>query len=170
MYQPYPGSDTQLPETQRPPAPAFVRTAVKAMYVGAATSLLGIVIDLLTISDSPYPYEALQDADDGIVVVFGEEVDGLDANVRVIVFPEDIGEDYANGSVSGELLEALEGFEANGGAGIMIKRVYQRVPNLFGIGVIRWRLMEDLNGPEAHGGIRAIGHAADEQFLNGGVL
>ena len=52
MYQPYPGSDTQLPETQRPPAPAFVRTAVKAMYVGAATSLLGIVIDLLTISDT----------------------------------------------------------------------------------------------------------------------
>jgi hypothetical protein len=27
MYQPYPGSDTQLPETQRPPAPASVRTA-----------------------------------------------------------------------------------------------------------------------------------------------
>jgi hypothetical protein len=52
MYQPYPGSDTQLPETQRPPAPASVRTAVKAMYAGAATSLLGIVIDLLTISDT----------------------------------------------------------------------------------------------------------------------
>ncbi|HEY2261888.1 MAG TPA: hypothetical protein VGI96_04605 [Streptosporangiaceae bacterium] len=52
MYQPYPGSDTQLPETQRPPAPASVRTAVKAMYAGAATSLLGIGIDLLTISDT----------------------------------------------------------------------------------------------------------------------
>ena len=51
MYQPYPGSDTQLPETQRPPAPASVRTAGKAIYAGAATSLLGIAIDLLTISD-----------------------------------------------------------------------------------------------------------------------
>jgi hypothetical protein len=52
MYQPYPGSDTQLPQTQRPPAPASVRTAVNAMYAGAATSLLGIAMDILTISDT----------------------------------------------------------------------------------------------------------------------
>jgi hypothetical protein len=49
MYQPYPGSDTQLPETQLRPAPASVRTAVKAMYAGAAASLLGILVDLLTV-------------------------------------------------------------------------------------------------------------------------
>jgi hypothetical protein len=49
MYQPYPGSDTQLPAAQRPPAPASVRTAVKAMYAGAATSLLGIGVDILTL-------------------------------------------------------------------------------------------------------------------------
>ncbi len=49
MYQPYPGSDSQLPETQRPPAPASVRTAVRAMYAGAAVSLLGIGVDLLTV-------------------------------------------------------------------------------------------------------------------------
>jgi len=54
MYQPYPGRDTELPETQlpqaqRPPAPASVRTAVRAMYAGAAASLLGIVVDLLTV-------------------------------------------------------------------------------------------------------------------------
>jgi hypothetical protein len=49
MYQPYPGSEPQLPETQRPPAPAPVRTAVKAMYAGAAASLLGIGVDLLTL-------------------------------------------------------------------------------------------------------------------------
>ena len=30
MSQPYPGSDTQLPETRRPPAPASVRNAVPA--------------------------------------------------------------------------------------------------------------------------------------------
>lgn len=50
MYQPYPGSETQLPETKRPPAPASVLIAVKAMYAGAATSLLGIIIDIVTIS------------------------------------------------------------------------------------------------------------------------
>lgn len=46
--QPYPGS-TQMPETQRPPAPASVLNAVKVMYVGAVTSVLGIVIDIITV-------------------------------------------------------------------------------------------------------------------------
>jgi hypothetical protein len=50
MYQPYPASNTQLPEAQRPPAPASVLNAVRVMYVGAATSLLGIAIDVLTVS------------------------------------------------------------------------------------------------------------------------
>ena len=49
MYQPYPGSGTRLPEPQRPPTPPAVLNAVKVMYVGAATSLLGIVIDALTV-------------------------------------------------------------------------------------------------------------------------
>jgi len=48
MYQPYP-QNAQLPETQHPPAPASVLNAVKVMYVGAATSILGIVIDILTV-------------------------------------------------------------------------------------------------------------------------
>ena len=38
MYQPYPGN-AQLPESQRPPAPASVLTAVKVMYAGAAASI-----------------------------------------------------------------------------------------------------------------------------------
>ena len=49
MYQPYPGG-AELPELQRPPAPPSVRSAVKVMYVGAAASLLGIIIDILTVS------------------------------------------------------------------------------------------------------------------------
>ena len=48
MYQPYP-QDTQLPETRRLPAPASVLNAVKVMYIGAAASILGIVIDILTV-------------------------------------------------------------------------------------------------------------------------
>jgi len=50
MYQPYPGSDTQLPETRRQPAPAAVLNAVRAMYAGAAASLIGIVIEILTVN------------------------------------------------------------------------------------------------------------------------
>jgi hypothetical protein len=48
MYQPYP-TGTQMPEVQRPPIPPQVTNAVRTMYVGAAASLLGIVIDILTV-------------------------------------------------------------------------------------------------------------------------
>ncbi len=49
MYQPYPGGETQLPETPRGPAPASVLTAVRAMYAGAGASIIGIAIDIATI-------------------------------------------------------------------------------------------------------------------------
>jgi len=49
VYQPYPGS-AQMPQTQRAPAPASVRNAVKVMYVGAATSILGIAVNIATAS------------------------------------------------------------------------------------------------------------------------
>jgi hypothetical protein len=49
MYQPYPAG-ARMPETQRPPAPASVRNAVKVMYAGAVASLIGIVVDLTTLS------------------------------------------------------------------------------------------------------------------------
>jgi hypothetical protein len=49
MYQPYPGS-TQMPEASRPSAPKSVLNAVKFMYAGAASSLIGIVIDLATLN------------------------------------------------------------------------------------------------------------------------
>ena len=48
MYQPYP-TGTQMPDVQRPPIPPQVTNAVRTMYVGAAASLLGIVIDILTV-------------------------------------------------------------------------------------------------------------------------
>jgi hypothetical protein len=49
MYQPYP-TGTQMPEVQRPPVPNTVTNAVKVMYLGAAASLLGILIDILTVN------------------------------------------------------------------------------------------------------------------------
>jgi len=49
MYQPYPGS-AQMPDMQRAAAPRSVLNAVKVMYVGAATSILGIIIDIVTVN------------------------------------------------------------------------------------------------------------------------
>lgn len=46
VYEPYPGGG-QL-ESQRPPAPASVRTAVRLMYLGAAVSLTKVIVDLAT--------------------------------------------------------------------------------------------------------------------------
>jgi hypothetical protein len=53
MYQPYPGSN-QMPETSRPPAPASVLNAVKIMYIGAVTSILGIAIDAATVNTTKH--------------------------------------------------------------------------------------------------------------------
>ena len=49
MYQPYP-TGAQMPTLQRPPIPPQVANAVKVMYVGAATSIIGIIIDIVTIN------------------------------------------------------------------------------------------------------------------------
>lgn len=51
MYQPYPGG-TQMPEPSRPPAPQSVLRAVQIMYAGAAVSLIGIIVNLTTLSST----------------------------------------------------------------------------------------------------------------------
>jgi len=52
MYQPYPGG-AQVPEpSERPPAPPSVVRAVQVMYAGAAASLIGIIIDMTTLSST----------------------------------------------------------------------------------------------------------------------
>lgn len=48
MYQPYPAG-AKLPAGQRPPVPPSVANAVKVMYAGALTSLIGIVFDIVTV-------------------------------------------------------------------------------------------------------------------------
>jgi hypothetical protein len=48
MYQPYPAGG-QMPTRPRPPVPPSVANAVKVMYAGALTSLIGIVFDLVTV-------------------------------------------------------------------------------------------------------------------------
>jgi hypothetical protein len=49
MYQPYP-SGAQMPEIERPPIPSQVANAVKVMYAAAAASLLGIVVEIITVN------------------------------------------------------------------------------------------------------------------------
>jgi F0F1-type ATP synthase membrane subunit c/vacuolar-type H+-ATPase subunit K len=49
MYQPYPTS-SQMPELGKPPVPAQVKYAVTAMYVGAAATVAGILIEILTVN------------------------------------------------------------------------------------------------------------------------
>lgn len=51
MYEPYPGGGgAMVPEPSRPPVPPSVTNAVRAMYLGAAASLIGIIISLTTVS------------------------------------------------------------------------------------------------------------------------
>ena len=49
MYQPYP-TDAQLPELGKPSVPPQVKHAVTAMYVGAAATVAGVVIEILTVN------------------------------------------------------------------------------------------------------------------------
>ena len=58
MYQPYPGG-AQTPEPSRPSAPQSVVRAVQIMYAGAAVSLLGIVVDLTTLSSTKSKIESM---------------------------------------------------------------------------------------------------------------
>jgi hypothetical protein len=49
MYQQYP-TGAQLPaQENRPPVPSQVTNAVRAMYAGAAVTIVGVVIEILTI-------------------------------------------------------------------------------------------------------------------------
>src|SRR3984893_4145639 len=49
MYQPYP-SPGQTPDSQRPPIPNSVNTAVRLMYAGAGLSFIELLVGLVTIS------------------------------------------------------------------------------------------------------------------------
>ena len=57
MYQPYPGG-AQMPEPSRPSAPQSVLRAAQLMYAGAAVSLIGIIVDLTTLSSTKSKIES----------------------------------------------------------------------------------------------------------------
>ncbi len=82
MYQPYP-SPGQTPESQRPPMPNSVHTAVRLMYAGAGLSFIELLVGLVTISSvkaaiiRAYPHytatqvHSLEAASIGIGVLIG---------------------------------------------------------------------------------------------------
>jgi hypothetical protein len=49
MHQPYP-TDAQMPEVRPPSVPPSITYAVRIMYAGAVISVVGIVIDALTVN------------------------------------------------------------------------------------------------------------------------
>ena len=49
MYQAYP-IGTAMPELDKPPVPSQVKNAIKAMYAGAAATVAGVVIEILTVN------------------------------------------------------------------------------------------------------------------------
>ena len=49
MYHPYPTS-SQMPELGKPSVPAQVKHAVTAMYIGAAATVAGVIIEILTVN------------------------------------------------------------------------------------------------------------------------
>src|ERR1039458_2288712 len=51
MYQPYPGA-TQMPDTPPRTVPPSVRQAVKAMYGGAAVSLIYLIASIATVGST----------------------------------------------------------------------------------------------------------------------
>jgi hypothetical protein len=56
MYQPYPtGAEMQV--RPRPPVPRSVANAVKVMYVGALTSIIAIVINVVAVSATARAFE-----------------------------------------------------------------------------------------------------------------
>ena len=81
--QPYPAGG-QLPQLDEPPVPRQVENAVKAMYAGAAATIVGVVIEMLTVNSTRNALErgnrhltARQLSADEHLLVIGFVVTGL---------------------------------------------------------------------------------------------
>ena len=130
MFQPYPGGETQLPEPQRPPAPPSIQNAVKVMYVGAAASLLGIVIDILTVSATKAAIEkrspnlsVSQVNSSQHVLVAGFIVAGVIAAVVWIVLARASAAGHNWARITGTVLFALSTVDTIGGLAAPISGV-----------------------------------------------
>jgi hypothetical protein len=119
-YQPYP-TGAQMPEPQRPSVPRQVTNAVRAMYAGAAASVVGIVIEILTISATKTAIEkrshhltASQVNNLGHGVVIGVVIGGLIAIAVWIVIARACRNGSNTARIIGTVLFALATLEAIG--------------------------------------------------------
>jgi hypothetical protein len=112
-YQPYP-TGARMPEPQRPSVPRQVTNAVRAMYAGAAATLVGIVIEILTISATKTAIEkrshrltASQVNSAGHVLVIGIVIGGVIALAAWIIIARACRNGSNTARIIGTVLFAL---------------------------------------------------------------
>jgi formate/nitrite transporter FocA (FNT family) len=121
MYQPYPGT-AQLPGTQPRTVPQSVRQAVKAMYGGAAASLIYLVSSIATEGSTKTATEkrfpkltASQVSTDQHVVLITGIVSGLIAIAAWIIIARASQAGKNWGRITGTVLFGLATLDAAGG-------------------------------------------------------
>ena len=122
MYQPYPTS-SQRPELGKPSVPAQVKHAVTVMYVGAAATVAGIVIEILTVNGTKTAIEkksphltASQLNTTGHALIIGSIVSGLIAVAAWLILARACrnGSNWAR--ITGTVLFVLATIDTIGGA------------------------------------------------------
>ena len=122
MYQPYPTS-SQRPELGKPSVPAQVKHAVTVMYVGAAATVAGIVIEILTVNATKTAIEnksphltASQLNTTGHALIIGSIVSGLIAVAAWLILARACrnGSNWAR--ITGTVLFVLATIDTIGGA------------------------------------------------------
>jgi hypothetical protein len=122
MYQPYP-TGAQMPEIQRPPVPSQVQNAVKVMYAGAAASLLGIAVDIITVNatkssiEKHSPHLSVSQINaSGHALIAGSAISGVIAAILWIFLARNClaGKNWAR--LTGTVLFAIATINAVGGA------------------------------------------------------
>ena len=122
MYQPYP-TGTQMPELDKPPVPPQVRNAIRAMYAGAAATIVGVIIEILTVNATKTAIEkrsphltASQVSSTQHVLIIGFVVSGLVAVAAWIFIARACRNGHAWARITGTVLFGLCTVDAIGSA------------------------------------------------------
>ena len=122
MYQPYPAG-TQMPELGKPLIPPQVKYAVTAMYVGAAATIAGVIIEILTVNATKtaiakrsHHITASQLNTAGHALVIGSIVSGLIALAAWLIIARACQNGHNWARVAGTVLFGLATVDTIGGA------------------------------------------------------
>ena len=122
MYQPYP-TESQLPELDKPLVPRQVKTAVTAMYVGAAVTVAGVVIEILTVNATKAAIEkrsphltVSQVNSTGHALIIGAVVSGLIAVAAWLVIARACQNGHNWARITGTVLFGLATIDTIGSA------------------------------------------------------